>query len=381
MDTRKTKSQILKKRAKSENKGYLPKVARFFIMLFLFTIILAGSVLLSGYYYFKKDLPKIISLKDYRPPVITTVYSDDGRKIAEFFKERRIVIPLEDMPEMLIKAFVSAEDARFYVHEGIDFLGVMRAFIKNIEAGTIVQGGSTITQQVTKSFLLTPEKSYSRKIKEAILSYRIDKTFKKNEILFLYLNQIYLGHGAYGVEAAAENYFGKSVKDMNLAECAMLAGLPQAPSKYSPFRHPERAKKRQIYVLNRMVSEGYITNSEATEAINTELDIKSRRNFYIEKVPYYTEHVRRYIKRKYGEYALYRDGLKINTAVDIDMQHVAREEIEKGTRELDKRQGYRGPLEHLAPEEIEPFCEILQAEMENSFPEDGNISKAVVINV
>ncbi len=381
MDTRKTKSQILKKRAKSENLGYLSKVARFFIILSLFMIILAGSVLFSGYYYFKKDLPKITSLKDYRPPVITTVYSDDGRKIAEFFKERRIVIPLEDMPEMLIKAFVSAEDARFYVHEGIDFLGVMRAFIKNIEAGTIVQGGSTITQQVTKSFFLTPEKSYGRKIKEAILSYRIDKTFKKNEILFLYLNQIYLGHGAYGVEAAAENYFGKSVKDMNLAECAMLAGLPQAPSKYSPFRHLERAKKRQIYVLNRMVSEEYITNSEATEAINTELDIKPRRNFYIEKVPYYTEHVRRYIKRKYGDYALYRDGLKIHTAVDIDMQNVAREEIDKGTRELDKRQGYRGPLEHLAPEEIEAFCEILQAGMEKPFPEDGNISKAVVINV
>lgn len=381
MNTKKTKSQILKKRAKGEKRGYFPKVLRLFIALSLLMIISTACLLFAGYYYFKKDLPKITSLKDYRPPVITTVYSDDGRKIAEFFKERRILIPLENMPGLLIKAFVAAEDSRFYVHEGIDFFGVMRAFIKNIEAGAIVQGGSTITQQVTKSFFLTPEKSYSRKIKEAILSYRLDKTFKKDEILYLYLNQIYLGHGAYGVEAAAENYFGKSVKEMNLAECAMLAGLPQAPSKYSPFRHPERAKKRQIYVLNRMVSEGFITNSEATEAINTELDIKPRRNFYIEKVPYYTEHVRRYIQRKYGDHALYRDGLKINTAVDIDMQHVAREEIEKGTRALDKRQGYRGPLEHLAPEAIEAFCTTLQKEMEDQLPEDGSITKAVVTHV
>ena len=183
------------------------------------------------------------------------------------------------MPQELINAFIAAEDSRFYKHKGIDFYSIIRAFFKNLEAGTIVQGGSTITQQVTKSFLLTPEKSYARKLKEAILAYRIDKAFNKTEILYLYLNQIYLGHGAYGVEAAAENYFGKSAKDLNLAECAILAGLPQAPSKYSPFRFPERAKQRQIYVLNRMVEEGYITNIEATEAINTPVEIKPRRNF------------------------------------------------------------------------------------------------------
>jgi len=381
MNTKKTTSQILRKRARGEKRGRLSRALLWLALLSFLSLLSIACILLAGYYYFKKDLPKITSLKDYQPPVITTVYSDDGTKIAEFFKERRILIPLEDMPDMLIKAFVAAEDSRFYVHEGIDFFGVMRAFIKNIEAGAIVQGGSTITQQVTKSFFLTPEKSYSRKIKEAILSYRLDKTFKKDEILFLYLNQIYLGHGAYGVEAAAENYFGKSVKDMNLAECAMLAGLPQAPSKYSPFRHPERAKKRQIYVLNRMVSEGYITNSEATGAINTELDIKPRRNIYIEKVPYYTEHVRRYIQAKYGEHALYRDGLKISTAVDINMQRAAREEIDKGTRDLDKRQGYRGPLERLAPEDIEAFCETLQKEMADELPEDGSIVTSVVTRV
>ncbi|MCD4804395.1 MAG: PBP1A family penicillin-binding protein, partial [Desulfobacterales bacterium] len=294
---------------------------------------------------------------------------------------RRIVIPLSEMPKMLIDAFIAAEDARFFKHKGIDFLSIIRAYFKNIEAGTIVQGGSTITQQVTKSFLLTPEKNYTRKIKEVILAYRIDKKFTKEEILFLYLNQIYLGHGAYGVEAAAGNYFGKSAKDLNLAECAILAGLPQAPSRYSPFKSPEKAKQRQIYVLNRMIAEDYITNIQATEAINTELDIKPRRNWYIEKVPFYTEHIRRYIEKKYGPDALYNDGLKIYTAVNIEMQKTARKEIEKGLKALDKRQGYRGPLKHLSEEEIEAFSKELRKELEENPVEEGKIVNGVVIEV
>jgi penicillin-binding protein 1A len=336
---------------------------------------------LGVYYYLSEDLPKIASLADYRPPSITTVYSDDNRKIAEFYKERRIVVPLAKIPTRLTEAFIAAEDARYFKHQGIDFLSIIRAFFKNLEAGTIVQGGSTITQQVTKSFFLTPERSYRRKIKEAILAYRIDKTFTKEEVLFLYLNQIYLGHGAYGVEAAAENYFGKSATDLNLAECAMLAGLPQAPSRYSPFRYPERAKQRQIYVLNRMVTEEYITNIQATEAINTKLDIKARRNWYIEKVPYYTEHVRRYIEKNYGPETLYNEGLKIYTAVNIEMQKIAREEIEKGLRELDKRQGYRGPEERLQPEAFEAFAQATQAQLDQAPLEVGQIVKGIVIAV
>ena len=197
---------------------------------------------LGVYYYLSDDLPKISTLTDYRPPAITTVYSDDNRKIAEFYKERRIILPLSKFPRPLIDAFVAAEDSRFFTHQGIDLVSIVRAFFKNLEAGTIVQGGSTITQQVTKSFLLTPERSYTRKLKEAILAYRIDKSFTKEEILYLYLNQIYLGHGAYGVAAAAENYFGKAVNELNLAECAILAGLPQAPSRYSPFSYPGKGQ-------------------------------------------------------------------------------------------------------------------------------------------
>jgi penicillin-binding protein 1A len=328
-----------------------------------------------------QDLPQIASLEDYEPDIITTVYSDDNHKIAEFSKERRIVIPLSEMPSMLLEAFIAAEDARFYQHKGIDVYSIIRAFFKNIEAGTIVQGGSTITQQVTKSFFLTPERSYTRKIKEAILAYRIDKTFNKEQILYLYLNQIYLGHAAYGVSAAAENYFGKLVKDLNLAECAMLAGLPQAPSKYSPFKYPQRAQQRQIYVLNRMVAEGYISNDQASEAIKTELDIRPRRNLYIEEIPYYTEHVRRYLEKKYGTEALYTGGLKVYTAVNIEMQKIARNEIQKGLYELDKRQGFRGPEKHLKPEEIEAFSKALQAELDADPLQEGKTVKGVVVKV
>lgn len=357
------------------------KILKWLVIILFILSALGAAGGLGLYLYLSEDLPKISSLSDYRPPIITTVYSDDGRKIAEFYKERRIVVPLAHIPKTLTEAFIAAEDSRFFTHKGIDFLSILRAFFKNVEAGAIVQGGSTITQQVTKSFFLTPERSYRRKIKEAILAYRIDKTFSKEEILFLYLNQIYLGHGAYGVEAAAENYFGRSVSELSLAECAILAGLPQAPSRYSPFRYPERAKQRQIYVLNRMVAEGFITNIQATEAINMKLDIKPRRNWYIEEVPYYTEHVRRYIEKKYGTETLYTEGLKVYTAVNIEMQKAALAEIEKGLRDLDRRQGYRGPVTHLTAEEIEAFAQEVQAQLDSTPLEPGAHAQGVVVAV
>jgi penicillin-binding protein 1A len=343
--------------------------------------LLAGLFLVGTYFYFTRDLPKISSLKDYHPPIITTFYSDDKRKIAEFSKERRIIVPFHEMPEMLIKAVVAAEDARFFKHQGIDLISIARAFFKNIEAGAIIQGGSTITQQVAKSFFLSPERSYARKVREAILAYRIDKAFSKEEILFLYLNQIYLGHGAYGAEAAAENYFEKSVTDLNLAECAMLAGLPQAPSRYSPFWHPEKAKQRQIYVLNRMINEGFITNVQATEAINTPLDIKPRQHWYIEQVPYYTEYVRKYVEEKYGRDALYTEGLTVYTAVSIEMQKAAQVAINNGLAALDKRQGYRGPLKQLQPEAFETFSQEIQKALEKQPLEPGRVVEGLVIAV
>jgi len=381
MPKNKRTSQILKKRGRKGQKTYSTKIFKWLLLASFFIIFVAAITLAGIYLYLNRNLPKISSLKDYRPSIITSVYSDDNRKIAEFFQERRVVLPLTEVPDMLKKAFVAAEDSRFYTHKGIDILSIFRAFYKNVEAGAIVQGGSTITQQVTKSFFLSPEKSYTRKMKEAILAYRIDNKFSKDEILFLYLNQIYLGHGAYGVQAASENYYGKSANELNLAECAMLAGLPQAPSKYSPFSYPERAKQRQIYVLNRMVEEGFITNIQATEAINQTLDIKPRRNLYIEEVPVYTEHIRRYISNKYGDDVLYREGIKIYSAVNIEMQKMARDEIKKGLYALDKRQGYRGPIKHLRREEFESFSTERQLELEKAPLEEGRIVTGVVIEI
>ena len=364
-----------------KKRGFFKRFILFPLLVLLVIGLLGGVGLVVGYFHINQDLPKINSLMDYRPDIISKVFADDGRLIAEFFKERRIVVPLSEVPPTLVNAFVAAEDSRFFKHQGFDLVSILRAFIKNLEAGTIKQGGSTITQQVTRSFLLTPERSYIRKIKELILSYRIEKAFTKQEILYLYLNQIYLGHGAYGVEAAAENYFGKHVKDLNLAECAVLAGLPQAPSRYSPFRHPDQARQRQVYVLKRMVEEGTITGEQAAEALNVKLDIKPRRNIYIEEIPYFTEHVRRYVEAKYGTDALYTQGLQITTGVSIDFQKAAEQEVVKGLMELDKRQGYRGPLRSIRPDEIEAFSREIQAELDKKPLEVGTTTQGVVTQV
>jgi penicillin-binding protein 1A len=370
-----------KQQARSTARGAAWRWLRRIAVAAIVVAVVAAAAMVGGYFHLSEELPKISTLADYRPPVVTTVYARDHRKIAEFYRERRIVTPLDKMPATLIDAFIAAEDSRFYSHKGVDVLSILRAFFKNLEAGTIVQGGSTITQQVTKSFFLTPERSYRRKIKEAILAYRIDQSFSKDEILFLYLNQIYLGHGAYGVTAAAENYFGKAIGDLNLAECAMLAGLPQAPSRYSPYRNPDQAKERQKYVLNRMVAEAYITPEQARSALDTPVPIKSRRNWYIEHVPFYTEHVRRMVEERYGGEALLTEGLQIYTAVDIDMQRIAREEIAQGLRDLDKRQGYRGPLMHVAPGEIAAFSREMAAKIAGEPLQEGQIHRAVVTQV
>jgi len=374
------RTQAVKKRARQPARGWGKRILLWLIGIVL-VVGLAGALAGVGFFFYLiEDLPKIATLADYRPSTVTTVYSDDEQKIAEFYKERRLVIPLEDIPPMLVEAFIAAEDSRFYEHAGIDLKSILRAFFKNLEAGTIVQGGSTITQQVTKSFFLTPERSYKRKLKEAVLAYRISERFSKEEVLFLYLNQIYLGHGAYGVQAAAQNYFDKPVQDLTLSECAILAGLPQAPSRYSPHRFPERARQRQRYVLTRMEQEGYITALQAENARNAPWDIKPKRNWYVEKAPFYTEHVRRYVAQKYGEEALYQEGLNIYTSVDLAMQTAAREEIQKGLRALDKRQGYRGPRDRIAPGDREAFLAVLASEQAEALAPDA-IVRALVLAV
>jgi len=324
----------------------LAKISIIIIMIFIIAIILFG---LAFYLYFGHDLPSIEVLKNYKPSTVTRLFSDDGGVIGEFFIEKRDVVSLERVPHHLIQAFISGEDARFFQHKGLDYVAILRALFRNIFSGEIVQGGSTITQQVVKSLLLSPERSFSRKIREALLAFKIEKYLSKEEILFLYLNQIYLGHGAYGVGAAAENYFGKPIEELNLAESALLAGLPQAPSKYSPATHPEQARRRQVYILNRMTEEDFIDRIELAKALQSPVKIR-KENLLIEKTPYFVEHVRRYLEEKYGKEALYRNGLQVYTTIDIDFQGMAQEAVEFGLKEIERRQKYASSDTPSTPE-------------------------------
>ncbi len=328
----------------------IEKVAKISIavMMILITALTVFGVV--SYFYFTQDLPSIETLKNYKPSTVTRIFSEDGEVIGEFSYEKREVVSLDRIPNHLIQALVAGEDARFFQHKGLDYLAVVRAFVRNIFSGEIVQGGSTITQQVVKSLLLSPEKSFARKIREAILAYRIEKYLTKEEILFLYTNQIYFGHGAYGVAAAADSYFGKGIEDLNLAESSVLAGLPQAPSKYSPYHHPQQAKNRQVYILNRMAEEGLVSPSEALKAAQTPYLIRSKPKPSTEKALHFVEYVRRYVEEKYGRDMLYKDGLQVFSSVDLDIQETAQEAVESGLREIEKRGKYRSNDMPLIPE-------------------------------
>jgi penicillin-binding protein 1A len=321
------------------------KHSRIFFLLFGL-IVLVLVVTIGGtitYYALTIDLPGIDTLKDYRPSIASSVYDDNNELIDEFFLEDRKIVKIAEIPKAVHYAFVAAEDSRFYLHQGFDIQSIFRALFKNFEAGHIVQGGSTITQQVAKLMYLSPEKKYIRKVKEAILSYKIDKYLTKDEILNLYLNQIYLGHGTYGIESASLGYFGKSAKELTLPEAALLAGLPKAPNTYSPFLHFERAKERQAYVLSRMVEDNYITKAEMDKAVGVPLklrDIKPK-----DKVAaYFVEHVRRYVQEKYGADVLYKEGLSIYTTLNLTAQKAARDALEKGLAELEDREKYERGL-------------------------------------
>lgn len=323
------------------------KISIVVMMIFITALTVFGVV---SYFYFIHDLPSIETLKNYSPPTVTKIFSEEGEVIGKFFYEKREVVSLDRIPNHLIQAFIAGEDARFFQHKGLDYLAILRALFKNIFSGEIVQGGSTITQQVVKSLLLSPEKSFARKIREAILAYKIEKYLTKEEILFLYLNQIYLGHGAYGVAAAAENYFGKTIEELNIAESALLAGLPQAPSKNSPYHHPQQAKKRQVYILNRMVEEGFISSNEAIKSAQAPYITRNKEKPSIEKALHFVEHIRRYVEEKYGKDALYKNGLQVFTTIDLHFQRTAQEAMEAGLKEIEKREKYPSANMPFTPE-------------------------------
>ena len=314
-------------------------------------IIIFSAVLLffifSTLWYFSIGLPDYKKLSNYQPPISSRVYSKDNTLIAEYALEKRIFIPFESIPDKIINSFLSAEDKNFFSHPGVDAKGILRAVInniKNITQNKRLEGASTITQQVAKNFLLTNEVSMKRKIKEAILAFRIEKAYSKKRILELYLNQIYLGQGTYGIAAASLEYFDKSIKNLDYSEAALLAALPKAPSKYNPYRYPEVAKFRRNLVLQNLSDNNFISKKQLEELKKKKLNLKKRKIKIVNEANSYTEEVRRIAKSIYGFEKLYSQGFSVSTPLSIKYQTQALKSLRKGIENYDRRGGWRGPL-------------------------------------
>jgi len=313
----------------------------------IIVVLSAFFLLFSALWYFSTGLPDYKKLESYEPPVSSRVYASNGDLIAEYAIEKRLFIPYEAIPKTVINAFLSAEDKNFFNHPGIDPQGIIRAVINNFENiinNKRLEGASTITQQVAKNFLLSNEVSIKRKIKEAILAFRIEKAYSKERILELYLNQIYLGSGTYGVAAASLEYFDKSVKELNYSEVALLAALPKAPSKYNPFKFYEEAKLRRNLVLQNLNENNFINNSELEKYKLEEINLKKRKIKLLKEANYYTEEIRRIIKKNYGYDKLYAAGFSIKAALDVNYQLYALSALRSGIESYDKRHGWRGPI-------------------------------------
>lgn len=339
--------------------------------------IFIGGAALGTYVLFSKELPEIPGLATYQPRTVSTFYSDDGTVIGTFYKQRRFVVDQSQIPPHVIKAFLAAEDSRFYEHSGVDWMGLGRAMLANLKAGKIVQGGSTITMQVTRNFLLTRDRTVSRKIKEILLASRIEKMWGKDKILHIYLNEIYLGEGSYGVEAAARIYFDKPVEHLTVAEGALIAGLVASPARFNPFKSEELARQRQLTVLGRMLRAGFITEDEFEKAKGQKLVIKRDVTRPFDLVPDFAEEVRRYIMKKYGEEKLYNEGLKVFTTCRIDYQRKAQEALEKGVAEIKARQKHFAILNTVPPDQI---AELLQGRTTPNLTE-GRIYQGIVVKV
>jgi len=331
------------------------KLLLIFAILIALGVVGAGVGLVGLYFWAASDLPGFKNLTEYKPPVVSTVYTRDGKVLGNLFAEKRFLANLGEMHAFLPKAFLAAEDSSFYQHEGVDPLAIFRAFLKNLQHGGMRQGGSTITQQIVKRLLLTPEKSLKRKIKEAILAYRLERYLTKDEILTIYLNQIYLGSRAYGVEAAARTYFGVHVGQLTLAQSAMLAGLPQAPSRYSPLKDFEAAKARQKYVLGRMLELGWVTQEEYDRAVKEQLVFKSMDEQTWGVGAYYLEEVRRWLVDHFGEDMVYTGGLKVITGCDLFHQEVAEKALKNALVASSKRRGWKGTIDTLTPDKWNDF--------------------------
>ena len=317
-----------------------------FILITSF-ILLSAILIISILWTYSNDLPDYKFLKSYKPPVSSKVYSGNGDLVADFSQEKRVFVPFNSIPKNVINAFLSAEDKNFFKHPGVDAKGVIRAVINNISnilSSKRLEGASTITQQVAKNFLLTNEVSLNRKIKEAILAFRIERALSKERILELYLNQIYLGSGAYGVAAASLEYFDKSIKDLNYSEAALLAALPKAPSRYNPYRDPDIAKFRRNLVLKNLLDNNYLTSEWYEKLTKEEIILKKNKKIYLEDAQYFIEDVRKSVIETLSYDKVYKQGFNINTPIDLNLQTIATKSLRDGLIAYDKRKGWRGPL-------------------------------------
>ena len=309
----------------------------------LFSIISIFAVLWA----FSNNLPDYKFLKNYKAPVSSKVYSGEGELVNDFSTEKRIFVPYQAIPKKVINAFLSAEDKNFFYHPGVDAKGVLRAVINNISnimSSKRLEGASTITQQVAKNFLLTNEVSFNRKLKEAILAFRIERALSKKRILELYLNQIYLGEGTYGVASASLEYFDKSISELNYVEAALLAALPKAPSRYNPYKNIELAKFRRDLVLKNLFENEYIDKKEYLTSIDKKILLKKRKKIFLENTRYYVEDIRKDVIDKFGYDKVYKQGLNINTPINLDLQKIATKALRDGLESYDKRKGWRGAL-------------------------------------
>ncbi len=332
--------------------GFFKKSIRLMAAIFVLVLLFIFSTL----WYFSSDLPDYKILANYKPPISSRVHSGEGQLIAEYALQKRLFIPYDSVPKKVVYSFLSAEDKNFFSHPGIDAKSITRAVIKNLKnifSDKRLEGASTITQQVAKNFLLTSEVSLKRKIKEAILAFRIERAYSKERIMELYLNQIYLGEGTYGIAAASLEYFDKAVSDLNYEEAALLAALPKAPSKYNPYKSTQRAKIRRNLVLKNLYENSYIDEAQYEDFINKKIITKKRKIKLLEEANFYSEEVRRIISNRYGYDNLYKGGLSIRTPLNSNYQIESLKALREGLEEYDKRHGWRGPITNLTIDEWE----------------------------
>jgi len=358
------------------------KVIKWGFLLGLF-LAAAGAATLAGMFWLygaDPNLPRITQLKDYKPKETTRILASDGKVIGELYEERRTFVTLDKVAPIMLQATIDAEDADFRTHGGISIVGMLRAIWVDIRSGRSRQGASTITQQVVKTFLLTPEKTVKRKLQEILLARRLEQALTKDDILTLYLNQIYYGGGRYGVEEAARFYFGKSALELNPGEAATLAGLPQSPERLSPFKHPDAAKARQTYVLEQLARHDHLSEADAQKYIDAPIQIVKNAEPYLDVAPEWIEAVKKELEKRYGP-GVETMGLTVKTTLDVGMEQAARAALESGVRALDERHGYRGPASKVKPADVPARLKALTKEVPEAGPRVGDTYDGIITAV